>query len=154
MAVSTASVAETCAAAKDASRVLKRLDTETKNAALLAMADALLARSDEILEASARDLEAGRAADLSAALMDRLKLTPERLAGIASDVRGVAALPDPVGEGIAGRKIAAGLDMKQGSEPLGVVAVVYEARPNVTIACSALSLKSGNAIVLRGSSSA
>src|SRR3954471_7800439 len=154
MAVSTASVAQICAAAKDASRVLKRLDTETKNAALHAMADALLAREAEILEANERDLEAGRAASLSAALMDRLKLTPERLAGIASDVRGVAALPDPVGEVMTGRRIATGLDMKQVREPLGVVAVVYEARPNVTIDCSALCLKSGNAIVLRGSSTA
>src|SRR5215212_9681092 len=154
MAISTASVAEICAAAKEASRVLKRLDTETKNAALHAMADALLARETEILEANERDLEAGRAASLSAALMDRLKLTPERLGSIASDVRGVAALPDPVGEVISGRRIASGLDMKQVREPLGVVAVVYEARPNVTIDCSALCLKSGNAIVLRGSSSA
>src|SRR3954467_9543903 len=154
MAVSTASVAQICAAAKDASRVLKRLDAETKNAALHAMADALLAREAEILEANERDLEAGRAASLSAALMDRLKLTPERLAGIASDVRGVAALPDPVGEVISGRRIASGLDMKQVREPLGVVAVVYEARPNVTIDAAALCLKSGNAIVLRGSSSA
>src|SRR5829696_657590 len=154
MAVSTTSVAAVCAAAKDASRVLKGLDTETQNAALHAMADALLAREAEILEANERDLEAGRAASLSAALMDRLKLTPERLAGIAADVRGVAALPDPVGEVITGRRIATGLDMKQVREPLGVVAVVYEARPNVTIDCSALCLKSGNAIVLRGSSSA
>jgi glutamate-5-semialdehyde dehydrogenase len=154
MAVSTATVAQICAAAKDASRVLKRLDTESKNAALHAMADALLAREAEILEANERDLEAGRAASLSAALMDRLKLTPERLRGIASDVRGVAALPDPVGEVITGRRIATGLDMKQVREPLGVVAVVYEARPNVTIDCSALCLKSGNAIVLRGSSNA
>ena len=154
MAISTASVAGICAAAKSASRVLKRLDAETKNAALHAMADALLAREAEILEANERDLEAGRVGDLSSALMDRLKLTPERLAGIASDVRGVAALPDPVGEVIQGRRIAEGLDMKQVREPLGVVAVVYEARPNVTIDCSALCLKSGNAIVLRGSSSA
>src|SRR5215213_4412512 len=154
MATTTASVAEICAAAKDASRVLKRLETETKNAALQAMADALVARETEILEANERDLEAGRAASLSAALMDRLKLTPERLASIASDVRGVAALPDPVGEVIQGHRIAEGLDMKQVREPLGVVAVVYEARPNVTIDCSALCLKSGNAIVLRGSSTA
>jgi len=154
MAVSTASVAEICAAAKEASRVLRRLDTETKNAALHAMADALATREGEILEANARDLEAGRANDLSSALMDRLKLTPERLAGIAADVRSIAGLPDPVGEVISGRRIASGLDMKQIREPLGVVAVVYEARPNVTIDCSALCLKSGNAIVLRGSASA
>jgi glutamate-5-semialdehyde dehydrogenase len=154
MAIGTASVAEVCAAAKQASRVLKRLDTETKNAALHAMADALAAREGEILAANERDLDAGRAAGLSGALMDRLKLTSERLAAIAADVRGVAALPDPVGEVIQGRRIAAGLDMRQVREPLGVVAVVYEARPNVTIDCSALCLKSGNAIVLRGSSSA
>src|SRR3712207_6572848 len=154
MAISTASVAEICSAAKSASRVLKRLDTETKNRALLAMADALVAREAEILEANERDLEAGRENELSAALMDRLRLSPERLASIASDVRGVAALPDPVGEVIQGRRIAEGLDMKQVREPLGVIAVVYEARPNVTIDCSALCLKSGNAIVLRGSSSA
>src|SRR5918993_3168821 len=103
MAISTSSVAEVCAAAKSASRVLKRLDTETKNAALHAMADALVAREAEILEANERDLEAGRAASLSAALMDRLKLTTDRLAGIASDVRGVAALPDPGGEVVSGR---------------------------------------------------
>src|SRR5829696_5379576 len=154
MAIGTASVAEICAAAKGASRVLKRLDTETKNAALHAMADALVAREAEILAANERDLEAGRANDLSPALMDRLRLSPDRLAAIASDVRGVAALPDPVGEVIQGHRIAEGLDMKQVREPLGVVAVVYEARPNVTIDCSALCLKSGNAIVLRGSSSA
>jgi len=154
MAIGTASVAEICAAAKSASRVLKRLDTETKNAALHAMADALVAREAEILAANERDLEAGRANDLSPALMDRLRLSPDRLAAIASDVRGVAALPDPVGEVIQGHRIAEGLDMKQVREPLGVVAVVYEARPNVTIDCSALCLKSGNAIVLRGSSSA
>jgi glutamate-5-semialdehyde dehydrogenase len=152
MAIGTASVAEICAAAKSAARVLKRLDTQTKNAALHAMADALLAREAEILEANERDLEAGRANDLSSALTDRLKLTPERLAAIASDVRTIAGLPDPVGEVIDGHRIAEGLDMRKVRVPLGVVAVVYEARPNVTIDCSALCLKSGNAIVLRGSS--
>ena len=116
------------------------------------MAAALEEREAEILEANARDLEAGRAGDLSGALLDRLKLTPERLAGIASDVRKIAALPDPVGEVIDGHRIAEGLDMRKVRVPLGVVAVVYEARPNVTIDCSALCLKSGNAIVLRGSS--
>ena len=152
MAIGTASVAEICAAAKSAARVLKRLDTETKNAALHAMADALVAREAEILEANERDLEAGRQSDLSSALTDRLKLTPERLAAIAADVRTVAALPDPVGELIEGHRIAEGLDMRKVRVPLGVVAVVYEARPNVTIDCSALCVKSGNAIVLRGSS--
>jgi glutamate-5-semialdehyde dehydrogenase len=154
MATTAPLVAEIAKAAKDASRALAGLDTETKNRALLAMADALAAREAEILEANERDLEAGRQNDLSPALMDRLKLTPERLAAIASDVRSIAALPDPVGEVIEGGKIVEGLDLRKVRVPLGVVAVVYEARPNVTIDCSALCLKSGNAIVLRGSSMA
>jgi glutamate-5-semialdehyde dehydrogenase len=154
VATTAASVAEICAAAKAASRALARLDAERKNGALFAMAAALEEHEDAILEANERDLEAGRANDLSSALIDRLKLTPERLAGIASDVRAIAALPDPVGEVIDGHRIAEGLDMRKVRVPLGVVAVVYEARPNVTIDCSALCLKSGNAIVLRGSSMA
>jgi glutamate-5-semialdehyde dehydrogenase len=154
MATTATSVAEVCAAAKEASRVLATLGADAKNAALHAIADALDARTEEILEANARDMEAGREGDLSSALLDRLQLTPERLAGIAADVRSVAALPDPVGEVIEGHRIASGLDMRKVRVPLGVVAVVYEARPNVTIDCSALCLKSGNAIVLRGSSMA
>src|SRR5205085_1810290 len=98
--------------------------------------------------------DAGAEAGLSSALLDRLKLTEERIAGIASDVRTIAALPDPVGETIDGHRLPNGLDLRQVRVPLGVVAVVYEARPNVTIDCSALCLKSGNAIVLRGSSTA
>jgi glutamate-5-semialdehyde dehydrogenase len=152
MATTAQSVADICSAAKDASRVLARLDADRKNAALYAMAAALGDHEAEILEANERDIEAGRAADLSSALLDRLKLTPQRLAGIASDVRRIAELPDPVGEVIDGHRIAEGLDMRKVRVPLGVVAVVYEARPNVTIDCSALCLKSGNAIVLRGSS--
>jgi glutamate-5-semialdehyde dehydrogenase len=154
VATTAASVAEICAGAKAASRELARLGSERKNAALFAMAAALEEHEDSILEANERDIEAGRANDLSSALLDRLKLTPERLAGIASDVRAIAALPDPVGEVIDGHRIAEGLDMRKVRVPLGVVAVVYEARPNVTIDCSALCLKSGNAIVLRGSSMA
>ena len=154
MATTAPSVAEVCVAAKDASRVLAALDTETKNRALLALADALDTRQAEILDANDRDIEAGRANDLSASLLDRLKLSPERLAGIANDVRSIAALPDPVGEVIDGGTIVEGLAMRKVRVPLGVVSVVYEARPNVTIDCSALCLKSGNAIVLRGSSMA
>ena len=116
------------------------------------MADALDARADEILEANARDMEAGAEADIGSALLDRLKLDPRRLAGIASDVRTIAALPDPVGETVEGHRLPNGLDVRKVRVPLGVVAVVYEARPNVTIDCSALCIKSGNAIVLRGSS--
>src|ERR671936_276696 len=154
VATTAASVAEICAGAKRASRELARLDTATKNAAIGAMADALEARVDEILEANGRDMEAGREAGLDASLLDRLLLTPERVAGIARDARRIVALPDPVGEVISGYRMHNGLDLRQVRVPLGVVAVVYEARPIVTIDCSALCLKSGNAIVLRGSSTA
>ncbi|HKH19293.1 MAG TPA: glutamate-5-semialdehyde dehydrogenase, partial [Solirubrobacteraceae bacterium] len=126
----------------------------TKDRALLAVADALEARTPEILEANARDLEAGRESGLSAALMDRLALDESRIAAIARGVRDIGALPDPVGEVIGGSRFANGLEMRKVRVPLGVVAVVYEARPNVTIDAAALCLKSGNAILLRGSSSA
>jgi glutamate-5-semialdehyde dehydrogenase len=154
MATTTLSVSEICAAAEAASRVLARIDTATKDAALEAMAAALESRADQILEANARDVEAGQEAGLHSGLLDRLKLTEERLAGIARDVRTIAALPDPVGDTIDGHRLPNGLDVRRVRIPLGVVAVVYEARPNVTIDCSALCLKSGNAIVLRGSSTA
>jgi glutamate-5-semialdehyde dehydrogenase len=154
MAVATPSVTDICRAAKAASRRLATLPTAEKDAALHAIADALVARAPEILEANARDLEAGRAADLSAALLDRLALDEARIAAIAAQVRDIAALPDPVGEVIDGFRLPNGLDVAKTRTPLGVVAVVYEARPNVTIDASALCLKSGNAIVLRGSSSA
>jgi glutamate-5-semialdehyde dehydrogenase len=152
MATTATSVASICAAARDASRVLARLDGETRTAALEAMAAALETRADEILEANARDMEAGAEAEIGSALLDRLKLDPGRLARIAADVRVIAGLPDPVGETIEGHRLPNGLDVRKVRVPLGVVAVVYEARPNVTIDCSALCIKSGNAIVLRGSS--
>jgi glutamate-5-semialdehyde dehydrogenase len=154
MATTAQSVAEICAGAKRASRTLARLDTKTKNAALHTMANALQQRTGEILEGNGRDMEQGREAGLHSGLLDRLLLTEERLAGIAADVRSIAALPDPVGETIEGFRLANGLDVRRVRTPLGVVAVVYEARPNVTIDCSALCVKSGNAIVLRGSSTA
>src|SRR6187200_518853 len=154
MATTAQSVAEVCARAKAASRDLARLDSATKNAALGAMADALEQRSHEILDANARDMEAGKEAGLHSGLLDRLQLDEQRLAGIAADVRSIAALPDPVGETIDGHRLENGLDVRRVRVPLGVVAVVYEARPNVTVDCSALCLKSGNAIVLRGSSTA
>src|SRR5919112_1408546 len=154
MAVATRSVTELCLAAKAAARELALLDTGTKDRALLAIADALEARVGEILEANARDLEAGRESGLSDALMDRLALDERRVAAIAQGVRDVVALPDPVGEVIDGSTFPNGLQMRKVRVPLGVVAVVYEARPNVTIDAAALCLKSGNAIVLRGSSSA
>src|ERR687884_864690 len=154
MAVATRSVTEICRAAKAAARSLAVLDSGTKDRALLAIADALEARTPEILEANARDLEAGREAGLSEALMDRLALDAGRIAAIARGVREIVALPDPVGEVIDGSRFANGLQMRKVRVPLGVIAVVYEARPNVTIDAAALCLKSGNAILLRGSSSA
>ncbi|MGZ6696683.1 MAG: glutamate-5-semialdehyde dehydrogenase, partial [Solirubrobacteraceae bacterium] len=123
-------------------------------AALHAIADALEARTPEILEANARDMDAGHANGLSAALLDRLALDAGRIRAMADGVRAIAALPDPVGEVIDGRRLPNGLDVRKTRVPLGVIAVVYEARPNVTIDAAALCLKSGNAIVLRGSSSA
>jgi glutamate-5-semialdehyde dehydrogenase len=152
MAVTTTSVAETCAAAKRAARVLASAPTATKNAALEATARLLGERSEEILEANAADLADERAAGLAEALRDRLALTADRLAAMAAGVRVVAALDDPVGEELERKTLASGLDLRKVRVPLGVVAVVYEARPNVTIDCAALTIKSGNAIVLRGSS--
>jgi glutamate-5-semialdehyde dehydrogenase len=154
MAIATTSVTDICRAAKAASRVLATVDSATKDRALLAMADALEARTPEILEANARDLEAGREAGLSSALMDRLALDGDRVAAMAAGVREIVALQDPVGEVLDGFRLPNGLDVRKVRVPLGVVAVVYEARPNVTIDAAALALKSGNAIVLRGSSSA
>ena len=154
MATTVVSVADICAAAQRASRRLATLGSGVKDEALHAIADALIARSAEILEANARDLEVGRESGLSAALMDRLALDHSRIAGMAAGVRKIASLPDPVGEVIDGSRLATGLDMRKVRVPLGVIAVVYEARPNVTIDAAALCLKSGNAVVLRGSSSA
>jgi glutamate-5-semialdehyde dehydrogenase len=152
MAVTTTSVADSCAAAKKAARLLASASTEAKNAALEATARLLDERAAEILEANAGDLADEHAAGLSEALRDRLALTPERVAAMAAGVRVVAALGDPVGEELERKALASGLDLRKVRVPLGVVAVVYEARPNVTIDCAALTIKSGNAIVLKGSS--
>ncbi len=154
MATATRTVSDICQAARAASRALAALDTDTKNAALEAIAEALIARSDEIVEANARDMEAGRGAGLSDSLLDRLALDPARIAGIAAGTRAIAALADPVGEVVEGKRLPNGLDVRMLRVPFGVVAVVYEARPNVTIDAASLCLKSGNAVVLRGSSSA
>ncbi|HUY59533.1 MAG TPA: glutamate-5-semialdehyde dehydrogenase [Solirubrobacteraceae bacterium] len=154
MATTVASVAEICASAKQASRTLATLGAGVKDAALEAVAGALVERTPEILAANARDLEAGREAGLSAALLDRLSLDRARIGAIAEGTRKIASLPDPVGEVIDGFRLPNGLDVRKVRVPLGVIAVVYEARPNVTIDAAALCLKSGNAVVLRGSSSA
>jgi glutamate-5-semialdehyde dehydrogenase len=152
MAVTTTTVAETCAAAKRAARILASASTEAKNAALEATARLLEQRTAEIIEANAADLADERAAGLTAALKDRLTLTPARVAAMAEGVRVVAGLADPVGEELERKTLESGIDLQKVRVPLGVIAVVYEARPNVTVDCAALTIKSGNAIVLRGSS--
>lgn len=154
MSATTSAVVDTCRAAKAAARHLAALPSAAKDSSLLAIADALEARTEEILAANAVDLESGREAGLTDALLDRLMLDGERIAAIAAQVRDIAALPDPVGEVIDGFRRPNGLDVTKVRTPIGVVAIVYEARPNVTIDAAALCLKSGNACVLRGSSSA
>ncbi|MGP3991146.1 glutamate-5-semialdehyde dehydrogenase [Streptomyces sp. 3N207] len=126
----------------------------TRDTALLAIAEALTARTDEIVAANADDVAKARAAGTAESVVDRLTLTPERVAAIASDVRDVIALPDPVGEVQRGSTLPNGLELRQVRVPLGVVGIIYEARPNVTVDAAALCLKSGNAVLLRGSSSA
>jgi glutamate-5-semialdehyde dehydrogenase len=152
MATATKTVTEACESAKQASRLLARAETATRDRALARLADLLGDRSAEVLEANAADLADERALGLTDALRDRLTLNEERVAAMADGVRAIAALPDPVGEELDHRTLESGLDLRKVRVPLGVVAVIYEARPNVTVDCAALCLKSGNAIVLRGSS--
>ncbi|HET7589001.1 MAG TPA: glutamate-5-semialdehyde dehydrogenase [Solirubrobacterales bacterium] len=152
MAVTETSVAAHCAAAKRAARALGTAATETRNAALEATSRLLEERTEAILEANAGDLADERAAGLTGALRDRLELTPERVSAMAAGVGAVRELDDPMGEVLERKTLASGIDLRKVRVPLGVVAVVYEARPNVTIDCAALTIKSGNAIVLRGSS--
>ena len=154
MATTATSVAEISRAAKAAALRLAVATTEAKNAALGEIAEQIDSRKAEILEANAADLEAGREAGLDEALIDRLLLDEERVAGIAEGVRQIAALPDPVGEVIEEKTLENGLRFRTERVPIGVIAIVYEARPNVTVDAAALCLKSGNAAVLRGSSSA
>jgi glutamate-5-semialdehyde dehydrogenase len=137
-------------AAKAAARALARLSSEVKSQALRNVARDLLARDAEVLAANARDIEAGRQAGLSEAVLDRLLLTRERLEGIAADVRQVSLLPDPIGEVFDMRTLPNGLQVGRKRVPLGVIAAVYESRPNVTVDIASLCLKSGNACILRG----
>ncbi|PID58545.1 glutamate-5-semialdehyde dehydrogenase [candidate division KSB3 bacterium] len=139
-------------AAKAAGRKLAALTSERKNAALLAISDELTAQSAGILEENAKDLEQGRARGLSEALLDRLLLTEERLASLAADIRSVAALPDPVGTELENRVLPNGIRLSKRRIPIGVIGVIYEARPNVTIDIASLCVKTGNAIILRGGS--
>jgi glutamate-5-semialdehyde dehydrogenase len=151
MAITTTTVAETCVAAQRAARVLGAAPTRSRDAALDATARLLGERAEDILEANAADLADERAEGLTPTLRDRLALSAQRVAAMADGVRAVAGLDDPTGEVLERKTLASGLELTKLRVPLGVVAVVYEARPNVTIDCGALTIKSGNAIVLRGS---
>ena len=137
-------------AAKAASRRLAYLPTEAKNKALHNISDDLLAKKDKLLAANQIDYKAGEASGMSAAMLDRLMLSPDRLESIAKDVLAVAALPDPVGEVSDMRTLPNGLQIGRKRVPLGVIGAIYESRPNVTIDISILCLKSGNATILRG----
>ncbi len=140
--------------ARVAARVLATATRATKDAALLALADALVDATDEIVAANADDVRRGRASGTSEGLLDRLTLTPARIAGIADALRELAALPDPVGEVVRGQTLPNGLRLRQLRVPMGVVGMIYEARPNVTVDAAGLALKSGNAVILRGGSAA
>jgi glutamate-5-semialdehyde dehydrogenase len=142
------------ARARVAAGDLASLSRAAKDAALLAMADALDASVDAVLEANARDVDAGRADGLAESLVDRLSLNVERVFAMSQGLRDVAALPDPVGEVLRGYTQPNGLEIRQVRVPFGVIAMVYEARPNVTVDAAGLVLKSGNAALLRGSGSA
>lgn len=137
-------------AAKDAAFELATASTAQKNQALAIIADELEANSAAILAANAKDIELGREAGLTDALLDRLLLNEERLTGIANDVRNVISLNDPVGSEIDSKVLENGMSLSRRRVPLGVVGVIYEARPNVTIDIAALCLKTGNASILRG----
>jgi glutamate-5-semialdehyde dehydrogenase len=140
--------------ARKAAGELALTTRSSKDATLHAMADALLARTEEIFAANTRDIETGRASGMSEALIDRLTLTQPRIEGIAEGLRTVAGLPDPIGEVVRGGVQPNGLEIRQIRVPMGVLGMVYEGRPNVTVDAAGLALKSGNAVLLRGSSSA
>ena len=147
-------VLDACRRAKVASRALATANRGVKDAALHAMADALVAQSARIIAANQKDLDRGRANDMTPGLLDRLTLTDERIGAIAEALRDVATLPDPVGEIKRGSTLPNGLRLVQKATPMGVVGMIYEARPNVTVDAAGLALKSGNAAVLRGGSAA
>ena len=138
------------AAAKDAAFALANASTAQKDAALMAIAAALEARAADILSANREDVEAARAGGMSPSMLDRLSLSEARVKGMAEGVRDVAKLPDPVGRVLSGSTLACGLAMEKITVPLGVIGIIFEARPNVTSDAAALCLKSGNACILRG----
>ena len=147
-------VGELARRGREASRVLALATRATKDAALLAMADALDAQADDVLAANADDVRRAEDADTPAHMVDRLRLTPERVAAMADGLRDLARLPDPIGEVVRGSTLANGLELRQVRVPFGVVGMIYEGRPNVTVDAAGICLKSGNASLLRGSSSA
>jgi len=140
--------------AREASRRVALASTDEKNLALLTAADLLVERAAEVLEANARDLAAAEAAGMAAAAVDRLRLSEARIEGMAGGLRQVASLPDPVGEVLDGTRRPNGLEIQRVRVPLGVVAVIYENRPNVTSDAAGICVKAGNAALLRGSGSA
>ena len=142
------------AAAKKAAGKLAITSTAIKNKAMLAMAQALLDKQEEILAANAVDMEAAAAKGMKTSMLDRLKLTPERISGMAEGLEQVAALPDPIGNVVGGSRLANGLSITKVRVPLGVIGIIYEARPNVTADAVGLCLKSGNAVILKGGSEA
>jgi glutamate-5-semialdehyde dehydrogenase len=141
-------------AAQTAANLMNRLTSEQKNEALLLMADALIESQERIITANEEDLARGRALGTSPSLLDRLKLTPERVKDIADGVREVVELPDPVGDILETIRRPNGLYIEKRRVPLGVIGMIYEARPNVTVDAATLCLKTGNAVVLRGGSAA
>ena len=138
-----------CENAQSAAQKLALANTHEKNSALLALADALQANADKILEANAIDLERAQENGVPSTMMDRLKLTKERIDGICESVRAVARLDDPVGKQECWDR-PSGINVRRVRVPLGVVAIIYEARPNVTVDSAVLCLKTGNAVILRG----
>ncbi|GAB3273460.1 gamma-glutamyl-phosphate reductase [Arthrobacter pigmenti] len=149
-----AAVHATADQARTASRRLARANRGWKDRALIAIAEALVEKQDVILRSNARDVDAGRQNGTSNAMLDRLTLNPERIAGLASALVNLASLPDPVGSVVRGQTLPNGLRMRQVHVPMGVVAAIYEARPNVTVDIAGLAIKSGNAVILRGGSAA
>jgi glutamate-5-semialdehyde dehydrogenase len=147
-------VIEVARRARTAAAALAPLPRSVKDGALAAMADALGQRQDEVLAANALDVEAARAGGTPEAMLDRLALTPARVQAMADGLRHVMTLPDPVGEVVRGGTLPNGLELRQVRVPLGVIGIVYEARPNVTADAAGLCVKSGNAVLLRGSASA
>lgn len=152
--MSSSDLRELAVRAREASHDLATATRAVKDLALHAMADALLARSEEVLAANAEDVARAESSDTLPNLVDRLRLTEERLGAMAQGLREVAGLADPVGEVVRGSVLANGLELRQLRVPFGVVGMIYEARPNVTVDAAGICLKSGNAVLLRGSSSA